>query len=63
MIINFKNKKAEKYIMPKKCLICEEEATFAIKDTNDYYCKECAEEQFDDTSYLVPTGETTKTEE
>lgn len=49
--------------MPKKCIICEEEAIFAIKDTNDYYCKDCAEEQFDDVSYLVSVGERNKNEE
>ncbi|MBI4990483.1 hypothetical protein HZB96_00125 [Candidatus Gottesmanbacteria bacterium] len=39
--------------MKKKCLICEEEAQYAIKNTKDYYCKECAEEQFGDITYLV----------
>ncbi len=37
----------------KKCLICDDGASFAIKDSKDYYCKECAEEQFGDISYLV----------
>jgi hypothetical protein len=37
----------------KKCLVCDEEAQFAIKETKDFYCKECAEEQFGDVSYLV----------
>lgn len=41
----------------KKCIICEEEASFAIKETKDYYCKECAEEQFGDVSYLVSLEE------
>lgn len=49
--------------MPKKCIICEEEAIFAIKDMNDYYCKDCAEEQFEDVSYLVPAGERNKNDE
>ena len=42
----------------KKCVICEEEASFAIKETTDYYCKECAEEQFGDVSYLIAIDET-----
>ena len=36
----------------KKCIICGKEAEFAIKDSNEYYCKECAAEHFNDTSYL-----------
>ncbi len=47
----------------KKCLICEEEAKFAIKSTNDYYCEECAEDQFGDISYLVKIEEVTKQQE
>jgi hypothetical protein len=39
--------------MSKRCLICEQEATYAIKNTKDYYCKECAQDQFGDISYLV----------
>ena len=46
----------------KKCLICEEEAKFAIKSTNDYYCEECAQDQFGDISYLVKIEEVTKQE-
>ena len=38
--------------MPKKCIICDNEAVFCIKDTSDYYCEECAKEQFSDISYL-----------
>ncbi|MFA6888978.1 MAG: hypothetical protein WC254_05790 [Candidatus Woesearchaeota archaeon] len=47
----------------KKCLICEEKASFAIKDSQDYYCKECAEEQFGDISYLVTLNENQKNNE
>ena len=47
----------------KKCLICEEEAKFGIKDTKDYYCKECAEDQFGDISYLVKIEEATQQQE
>lgn len=38
--------------MKKKCNICEEPASFRIKDTNDFYCKDCAIEHFGDLSYL-----------
>ncbi len=39
--------------MPKKCIICGEEAKFGIKDTSDYYCRHCAEEHFADLSMLI----------
>ena len=39
--------------MAKKCIICEEEAQYYIKDTSDYYCVDCAHEQFGDLSVLV----------
>ena len=38
--------------MPKKCIVCEEEAKFKIKDSTEYYCQECAEENFADLSVL-----------
>jgi len=38
--------------MPKKCIICNKEAEFYIKYSSESYCKECAEENFDDLSYL-----------
>ena len=38
--------------MNKKCIVCEEPAEFSIKDTNNYYCKSCAEENFADLSLL-----------
>ena len=47
----------------KKWLICEEEAKFAIKHTKDYYCEECAEDQFGDISYLVKIDEQAKQQE
>jgi len=43
--------------MPKKCIICSEEAKFKIKDTPDYYCQECAEESFADLSVLQKVEE------
>lgn len=43
--------------MAKKCIICGAEAEFKIKDTSDYYCKDCAEENFSDVSLLVKVEE------
>ncbi len=43
--------------MGKKCIICHQEATFQIKDTSDYYCPECAEDNFADLSVLVKVEE------
>lgn len=39
--------------MTKKCIICNEEALFHIKDTSDFYCQSCAEENFADLTVLV----------
>ncbi len=36
----------------KKCIICDEEAEYSIKDSSEYYCKECGIESFSDLSYL-----------
>ena len=38
--------------MVKKCIVCDVEAVFKIKDTSDYYCKECALENFSDLEML-----------
>lgn len=38
--------------MPKKCIICGAEAKYCIKGTSDYYCDECAEENFADITLL-----------
>lgn len=38
--------------MGKKCIICEDEAKFCIKNTSDYYCEECAQENFSDIDLL-----------
>ena len=44
--------------MTKKCIICnEQEAVYKIKDTFDYYCLECAEENFADLTILVKVEE------
>lgn len=46
--------------MHKKCIICGSTATFLIKDTNDFYCEDCAQEQFSDVSYLIKVEEQAK---
>lgn len=44
-------------IMAKKCIICDKNATYKVKDTPDYYCDECAEENFGDVSVLIKVEE------
>lgn len=39
--------------MAKKCIVCDAEAKYKIKDTSDYYCQECAEENFSDVELLI----------
>jgi len=39
-------------ILEKKCIICEDNAKYSIKGSNDYYCKDCAIEYFGDLSHL-----------
>ncbi len=46
--------------MPKKCLICSSEAQFAVKGTSDFYCGQCAEENFGDIALLVAIEEQAK---
>lgn len=43
--------------MTKHCIICNDPATLKIKDTPDYYCQDCAEENFADISVLVKVEE------
>lgn len=43
--------------MGKKCVVCDAEAIYKIKDTSDYYCEECAQENFADLSLLVKVEE------
>lgn len=43
--------------MPKKCIICNKKATYRVKDTPDFYCEECAEENFAELSMLVNVEE------
>ena len=46
--------------MNKKCIICDDAAKLMIKDTSDYYCEECAKDNFDDISLLVKVEEQAK---
>lgn len=46
--------------MNKKCIFCEDKAQYAIKNTKDYYCTDCASEQFGDLSYLISIDKTLK---
>ena len=41
----------------KKCIICDIEAEYMIKDTSDYYCKDCAEGYFADLKMLLKLEE------
>ncbi|MEW5896567.1 MAG: hypothetical protein AB1668_02650 [Nanoarchaeota archaeon] len=43
--------------MSKKCLVCDAEAVYKIKDTSDFYCENCAQENFADISLLVKVEE------
>ena len=43
--------------MTKKCIVCGVEAVYKIKDSADYYCTGCAEENFSDLSMLVNVEE------
>lgn len=43
--------------MGKKCIICNAEAIYKIKDTSDYYCQDCAQENFADLTLLVKVEE------
>ena len=46
--------------MAKKCIICNKEAEFTIKDSTEYYCKECAGEHFSDLSFLQKVEQETR---
>ncbi len=43
--------------MAKKCIVCYKEAEYKIKDTSDYYCNFCAEENFSDVGLLIKLEE------
>ncbi|MFH1510252.1 MAG: hypothetical protein ABIF10_01060 [Candidatus Woesearchaeota archaeon] len=38
--------------MPKKCTICGSDAIFQIKGTSDFYCDDCAKDNFSDIDLL-----------
>lgn len=44
-------------IMAKKCIICGAAAIYKIKDTFDYYCEECALDNFSDLDLLISVEE------
>jgi Na+-translocating ferredoxin:NAD+ oxidoreductase RNF subunit RnfB len=44
--------------MPKKCIICGEDALYLVKGTNNSYCENCASECFNDLSFLQHVEET-----
>ena len=43
--------------MPKKCIICGGKAEFQIKDSSDYYCESCAQDNFSDLQLLEKVEE------
>ena len=43
--------------MAKKCIICDAEATFLIKGSNESYCDDCAKENFSDLTLLQTVEE------
>ena len=43
--------------MPKKCMLCDNSAEYFIKGCSETYCKECAQEQFQDLDYLQKIDE------
>jgi hypothetical protein len=49
----YKSSREQPCSMAKKCNICGNEAQYAVKDTSDFYCNTCAEEQFGELSLLV----------
>ncbi|MFA6461932.1 MAG: hypothetical protein WCV90_06720 [Candidatus Woesearchaeota archaeon] len=43
--------------MAKRCIICNKQAKYRVKDTPEYYCEECAEENFGDITLLIEVEE------
>jgi len=43
--------------MPKKCIICGQEAIYLVKGTNNSYCSDCATDCFSDLSFLQQVEE------
>jgi hypothetical protein len=46
--------------MGKKCIICNDKAIFAIKGSSEYYCDDCAHENFSDIELLQKIDEQAK---
>ena len=38
--------------MAEKCIVCEEPAAYCIRRTSDFYCYDCAVENFSDIEGL-----------
>ncbi len=43
--------------MVKRCIVCHAPAIYKIKDTSDYYCDDCAQENFADLTMLIKVEE------
>ncbi|MCX6708003.1 MAG: hypothetical protein NT001_07800 [Candidatus Woesearchaeota archaeon] len=43
--------------MAKKCIICGSKAELCVKDSSEFYCSSCAEENFSDINMLVKIEE------
>lgn len=41
----------------KKCVLCSNRAVYAVKDSSEYYCEECALENFSDIEGLTRLAE------
>ena len=46
--------------MGKKCTLCGSAARYSVKDSSEYYCDECAIDNFSDVGVLQPLEEETK---
>ncbi|MGM5484860.1 MAG: hypothetical protein ACQEP1_03225 [Nanobdellota archaeon] len=46
--------------MVKKCIICGEVASYCIKGSSEFYCEECAQENFSDINLLQGVEERAK---
>ncbi len=38
----------------KRCISCNLAAEFAVKGSNEYYCRECAEMELGNLSMIIP---------
>ncbi len=41
-------------------MVCDDAATFAIKDSSNYYCTDCAKDNFSDLAMLIKVEEIAK---